>query len=325
MSAITTAIVIPARNEARRIGACLAALQPQLTPACRVVLVANNCTDATVARARAALAEPQLQIITLKLEPGQGVGTARRIGCQAALADAPQLEHLLTTDADCIAAPDWVAANLAHLAWFDAVCGAVEPLAGESGILRGMPAEEGWNEACYRALVLEFYQMIYPEPHNPLPHHGEAPGASLGLRRAAYQQVGGFADRRTGEDRDLIRRMRQAGFSVAHVANARVAASCRLTGRARGGMADALRDRLAGTDYLIDDALPPARWLADHAARGSLPVWPPEVPANQRLRPSDLPEQIAELTRLLRTRAGRGRDAHAPVPVMDQPAVTHIG
>jgi len=86
MSAITTAIVIPARNEARRIGACLAALQPQLTPACRVVLVANNCTDATVARARAALAEPQLQIITLKLEPGQGVGTARRIGCQAALA-----------------------------------------------------------------------------------------------------------------------------------------------------------------------------------------------------------------------------------------------
>ncbi|MEQ3626426.1 MAG: glycosyltransferase [Celeribacter sp.] len=296
---VDTAIVIPARNEARRIGACLAALRGQLGPRDLVVLVANNCSDATVARARAALPESALHVVEVQLTQAQGVGTARKIGCAEAMRRAPGLRWLLNTDADCVAAPDWIAASRARLAQVDAVCGAVEPLPEDREILRGMPAEAGQNEANYRAMVLQFYQAIHPEPQNPLPHHGDAPGASLGIRREAYETVGGFGDRRTSEDRDLIRRVRQAGLRVVHADDVRVAASCRLTGRACGGMADALRDRLTGTDYMIDDALPPARWLADHAARGSLPVWPPELPSAQRLRAADLPAQIAALSRIL--------------------------
>src|SRR5690606_18338666 len=195
----------------------------------------------------------------------QGVGTARRIGCEAAARAAPALRNLMTTDADCIAAPDWIAANLRHLRRFDAVCGAVSPMAAESAILCDLPAEESQNEADYRVLVQRFYSLVYPEPHMPLPHHGEAPGASLAVTLQSYRSVGGFSDRRTGEDRDLARRLRRSGFRVRHASDVRVEASCRLTGRTPGGMAEALRDRLAGKCYRVNDALPPAAWLLAHA------------------------------------------------------------
>lgn len=297
--AITTAIIIPARNEARRIGACLEALAPQLGRTAMIVLVANNCTDDTVRAARGALRGPCLRIVDRTLAAGQGVGAARRLGCDIAARAAPQLRNLLTTDADCVPGPDWIAANLRHLAQVDAVCGAVSPLSGESAILARIPAEAVHDEAAYRALVLRFYARVHPEPHNPLPHHGDAPGASLAVTLEAYGKAGGFADRRTAEDRDLVRRLRQNGMRVRHADDVRVAASCRLTGRAPGGMAQTLRDRLAGQRYVVDEALPPAEWLLAEAGKGTLPMWPPELPSQLRLRPADLPGQIAALTAIL--------------------------
>jgi GT2 family glycosyltransferase len=313
-AAVETAIVIPARNEEDRIGDCLAALAPQLGPGARVVVVANNCTDRTVARARAALPPDLLAVCDIRLPAGQGVGRARRIGAARALALWPGLRALLTSDADCRVAPDWIAASLAHLAEVDAVCGLVEPIPSETAILRHMPAREGQDEAAYRALVQRFYALVHPEPHNPLPHHGEAPGASLGLRAEGYLRVGGFANLRTGEDRHLIRRMRAAGLLVRHAGDVRVFASCRLEGRAPGGMAQALRDRLAGTDYRVDDALPPVAWLLSRARRGRLPPWPPRIPARACLRPADLPAQIARLTAVLRGMEGAHPAAPVPVP-----------
>lgn len=296
---ISTAVVIPARNEERRIGAALRALGPQLGENAIIVLVANNCTDDTVGAARTALPGTRLLVVECALEHGQGAGTARRLGCETAIRAALGLRALLTTDADCRVAPDWIAANLRHLAEVDAVCGAVSPLEEEAAILRLMPVEEGQNEALYRGLVQQFYALIHPEPHNPLPHHGEAPGASLGFTCAAYQRAGGFADRLTGEDRDLIRRLRLNGLRVRHASDVKVAASCRLTGRAPGGMAQALQDRLAGNGYRVDDALPPSEWLITQAREGTLPVWPPEVPESLCLLPADLPREIAALQALL--------------------------
>ncbi|MCR8826686.1 glycosyltransferase [Pseudosulfitobacter koreensis] len=299
MRRIDSAIIIPARNEERRIGTCLRSLAPQLGCDTLVVVVANNCTDQTEAAARAALPGPGLLVANLELRADQGVGTARRMGCEMAIRAAPALRSLLTTDADCVVAPDWVARNRQHLNAFDAVCGAVDPMPEERDILRHIPAQDGWKEATYRALVLRFYDAIHPEPHNPLPHHGETPGASLAFGLGAYCAVGGFSDRRTGEDRDLVRRMRHNGMKVGHVADVRVAASCRLTGRAEGGMAQTIKGRLSNPDFRIDDTLPPVRWLLEHAARGTLPVWPPELPPEQCLRPSDLPAQIARLGHVL--------------------------
>ena len=296
---VTTAIVIPARNEERRIAACLGAILPQMDDGIRIVLVANNCTDRTVDVARGTVADHRLKILDTVQQPGQGVGEARRTGCLCAAALWPEAEAILTTDADCIVGADWIQGNHAHLREVDAVCGAVDPIAEETGVLAGMPAEEGWNEAVYADLVRRFYAVHAPEPCNPYPHHGEAAGASLGLRAEALHRAGGFADMRTGEDRALIRAMRGHGMRVRHVSDVRVAASCRLTGRAPGGMANALRVRLAGTDYLVDECLPAVAELETMLARGWLDVWPPNLPEGLRLRPADLPGEIARLRAVL--------------------------
>jgi cellulose synthase/poly-beta-1,6-N-acetylglucosamine synthase-like glycosyltransferase len=51
------AVLIPAHNEAELIGATVASLQRQTRPADRVIVMADNCTDDTVAIARRGGAE----------------------------------------------------------------------------------------------------------------------------------------------------------------------------------------------------------------------------------------------------------------------------
>ncbi len=54
---ITLTLLIPAHNEAQRIGATLASLEAQTRPPDRVIVVADNCTDDTESIARAAGAQ----------------------------------------------------------------------------------------------------------------------------------------------------------------------------------------------------------------------------------------------------------------------------
>ncbi len=44
----------------------------------------------------------------------------------------------------------------------------------------------------------------------------------------------------TGEDADLVRRLGLSGFQVAHASDVWVSTSARLSGRAKGGLADLL-------------------------------------------------------------------------------------
>ncbi|WP_299793872.1 glycosyltransferase family 2 protein [uncultured Marivita sp.] len=287
-----TAIVIPARNEEARIGACLTALAGQGNAV--VILVLNNTTDRTgsVAHDIAARHDLDLTVLERTLPSREGVGTARRIGCDHALQTMPALRYLLTTDADCIVAPDWIAQNLAHLKTADAVCGKVDLIAGEADILDGMDPHLAELEGIYRALVQDIYARQAPGSADIGYTHGEAAGASLGFTRAAYLAGGGFAPVRCGEDRRIVRALRAAGCRVRHADDVTVQASCRLIGRAAGGMSDALKARIGDLDYLIDDCLPPADWLVRQASGKTLGPWPPQVPARFRLHVRDLPQHI---------------------------------
>ncbi|MCQ0969586.1 glycosyltransferase family 2 protein [Paracoccus sp. TK19116] len=290
------AIVIPARNEEARIGACLAAIAPQAKDIL-TVLVVNGTNDGTIAAARRTATESglRLDIIDRGAITAGGVGSARTIGCNHALTKHLSIKAILTTDADCIVAQDWVANTLAHLSHHDAVCGRVEAMPEESSILSGMDPGPATLEGRYRELVLAFYRRHAPEAANPDVHHGEAAGASLALTRTAYDRTGGFRALTTGEDTDLVRRMKKAGLSVRHAPDVVAHASCRLDGRARGGMAEALRLRLEGTDYRIGDGMPEADWLIARAEAGRLGFWPPHVPVSRRMRARDLAPQIARL------------------------------
>ncbi len=303
---VKAAVIIPARNEAARIGACLQALAAQDMSGVAVVLIANNCDDGTgpVSRACAVALDIDLILLEHTLPVGQGVGTARRLGCDAALAAWSDALALLCTDADCLTAPGWIERNLHYLGSVAAVCGRVEPMSDELFVLQDMELSPAEMEGRYEALVIAYYRLMRFGPCGLTGDHGHAAGASLCVRTTAYRAVGGFADVLTGEDRDLVRRLKAAGHGVLHAGDVRVAASCRLDGRAQGGMSEALRARAERTDYFIDDALPPARHLIDAALQGTLGPWPLQVAPQDRLRARDLAPQIALLEAALREVSG---------------------
>lgn len=289
-----TAVIIPARNEEDRIQACLNALGRQGSAGVTVILVVNNTTDRTCDMARAAAARHDLHLVVLEHEfpADQGVGTARKIGCDHALQTMPNLRYILTSDADCIVGRDWIARNCAHLETVDAVCGKVSLIMAEADILDGMDRHFATLEGTYRELVQNLYARHAPGCGDIADTHGEAAGASLGFTKSAYLAVGGFACVQSSEDRLIIRALRYGGRKVRHVHDVTVRASCRLNGRAAGGMSDALKARITGRDYVIDDCLPRADWLVEHADRNTLGPWPPQVPARYRLNVRDLPDHI---------------------------------
>jgi hypothetical protein len=61
-----------------------------------------------------------------------------------------------------------------------------------------------------------------------------------------------------GEDRALVSRLTAAGARVRHCLQTRVITSCRLEGRAAGGAADTMRQRIAEPESFCDAVLEPA-------------------------------------------------------------------
>ncbi|MGX9965575.1 glycosyltransferase [Roseomonas sp. F4] len=262
-------VAIPARDEAARLPACLTALAQQqgVAPGEFAVLVlANNCRDDTAERARALARELpyRLEVVECRLPPGRShAGGARRAAMEAGAAlfgDAPAEQALLfSTDADGRAEPGWIAANLAAFAaGADAVAGTYAPDPAEAALLPAALQQREAEEAAYAALLEEMAALVEADPHDPWPRHAVHSGASIALRLAAYRAVGGLPPVPVGEDRALFAALQRTGLRVRHCPAARVIVSCRLTGRAAGGMADTLRDRLARPEAPVDDRLEPA-------------------------------------------------------------------
>lgn len=96
------AVLIPAHNEQAVIGVTLRTLLPTIPPGCRVVVVADNCTDDTAAAARGCGAEVVERFNT----ECRGKGFALDFGIQH-LAQAPPAA-VVFLDADCRVSPDTV-------------------------------------------------------------------------------------------------------------------------------------------------------------------------------------------------------------------------
>ena len=209
-------VLIPAHDEAERIGACLASIQrAALHPGLRggrvqVVVALDSCSDATAWHcARAGVDVLSLQV--------------RCVGAARAAAAAHLITHgaswLASTDADSLVPEDWLVAQ--REGEHDAFCGVVDlqcANARERRLRRRFVAGERWGDG-----------------------HGRIHGANLGVSAAAYQQAGGFAAVTCHEDVGLIERLRGQGARIAWRGEPRVLTSGRLQGRARGGFADHLR------------------------------------------------------------------------------------
>ncbi len=92
-------LLVPAHDEEDGIAQTLATLLPQLAPGDRVLVVADNCSDATAARARAAGAE----VVERTHATDRGKGFALAFGVEQLRADPPWA--VVIVDADCELAP----------------------------------------------------------------------------------------------------------------------------------------------------------------------------------------------------------------------------
>lgn len=229
-------VVIPARDEEERIGPCLDALRGQGVDA---LVVANDCVDAT-----ARLAEVAGAAVVDCAIPAGGVGAARRLGMAEGLRLMGRARALLTTDADCLVAPNWVVANLRHLdEGAAAVCGLVLPIPEEHAALPAALLRRAALEDRFLDLKARLEERLTGRAG-----HEQTPGASLAFQPSAYAAAGGFDPLPTHEDRAIILRLKAQGLPVVHAREVTVRASCRLQGRAPGGMAAALRERSADPD-----------------------------------------------------------------------------
>jgi 1,2-diacylglycerol 3-beta-glucosyltransferase len=99
-------VLVPAHNESEFIGRCVRSLRDQSYPASayRVVVIADNCTDATAARAAVEGAE-----VMVRTDPQQkGKGQALRWAMDQVLEAPGAPEAVIIVDADSVADQDFV-------------------------------------------------------------------------------------------------------------------------------------------------------------------------------------------------------------------------
>lgn len=229
---LAISVVVPVRDGAQVLPALLRSLAGQTLArdAFEVVVVDNASRDATAEVARAHGAD---RVVS---EPTPGRARARNRGAAVATA-----ERLAFIDADCVAAPGWLAAL--------AGCLDASPLAaGPVNLLTDDPPSTAERlESLWR-----FRQREHVE------RDGWAASANLGVRREAFEAVDGFdeAYRRIGEDVDLCLRAGAAGHALAfcpaavveHPAESRVATILRRAA-AHGWSSNQHHHRLPGKGW----------------------------------------------------------------------------
>ena len=228
-------VVVPARDEGATIGATIASLQRAAARAWSAVgarvdalLVADSCSDDTVARAVARATTLRLRVAHVRLE---SAGTARSFGAARAVRDLTaagiSLDRgwIATTDADTTVPDTWLLEQLAlAAAGYDGVAGTVD-----------------LNDWCaLTAQAQTSYRRMLREARLGDGQHADVFGANLGVRASALARCGGFPFIEVGEDHALWNRLRRAGCRLVSPVSLSVETSSRRHGRAHGGLADLL-------------------------------------------------------------------------------------
>ncbi len=246
-------VVVPARDEERRIGGCLEALALQTVSrdAFETFVVLDGCRDDTAGVVARVCAELGLAVRTLA-GPGSGAGPARRVGMDAAcdrLLDLGAPEGLIAcTDADSRPAPDWLERQLAHVAaGARAIAGLIELDGEEAAELPAAVLSRRDREASAR---LSRVRRAEPEAG----HHHFA-GASLGVTAATYRAVGGIEPLVALEDAGFADRLTEHRVPILRASDVKVRTSARADGRAARGLAVdlAVSTWYAGRRYRADD------------------------------------------------------------------------
>lgn len=189
------AIIIPHYNDVARLGRCLAALMENDLAGCEILVVDNGSTQ-SLAEVQAAF--PAVRFVT---ETERGAAAARNRG--VAETTAPLLMFI---DADCVAAPDWVATGRA-------VAGKADLIGGHVGVFDETPPPRSGAEAFEAVFAFDFRQYIEVQ--------GFSGTGNLITRREVFADVGPFRGG-VSEDRDWSFRATARGYRLSYEDGLRV-------------------------------------------------------------------------------------------------------
>lgn len=187
-------IIICTFNRAALLGRLLEALRNQDLPleSFRIVVVDDGSTDGTQELCTAQ-ASSLPSLVYERCATNRGLSAARNLGLS--LSTAPLA---LFTDDDCIPRPDWIREMVRALQAHPIVAGAIES-----------PDECFW-QLCHN--IAEFHPFL-PTRNARLVRF--LPGANMGLRREALNDLAGFESGRTmAEDMELALRAGTLGWNI---------------------------------------------------------------------------------------------------------------
>lgn len=198
-------ILIPARNEERVIGPCVAGALAQRYPAIEVLVVDDGSTDATAVILAGLATDPRLRLLNGRPLPAGWAGKPNV--CQQ-LGEAARGEWLLFLDADTVPQPQLVAALLAHARRRGLDMVTIFPL---------LELGSFWERAVlppFQALIMAIYPVEWMERPDTPPEQVLANGQCILVRRAAYEAIGGHGAVRAEvlEDVHLAQALRRAGY-----------------------------------------------------------------------------------------------------------------
>ncbi len=200
-------IVIPSYNRANELARCLRALFLLDYPHDRleIIVVDDASTDATPILLNALKQEAgtyDIELRSIRHVQQQGVAISRNTGAEGAV-----YELIAYIDSDCVASRTWLA-ELVPLFRDDRI-------AAVGGMIRGYERRSllgRYEDHCSSLYMGTSEQQVRLE--GPLTY---LPTANFLVRRAVWQQLGGFAPLIQGEDVDFCQRVLLSGAHIRYV------------------------------------------------------------------------------------------------------------
>lgn len=193
---MSLSVVIPARNEASILGACLAALGDLTDPVDEIIVVDNDSTDGTAAIARSHAG------VMVVAEPRHGITYARNTGMDTATSAL-----IARIDADTVVTPGWARAIRRAFAADPELSG----LGGPAGFTRLSTGDRVVGRAAY-GLVRAVHEIIV----------GGGPvlyGHNMAIRRSAWARIRDLlttGDGAISEDLDVTLALLHTGQKIAY-------------------------------------------------------------------------------------------------------------
>ena len=189
-------VVIPHLNQPEHLRRCLDSLESQEDAKAREIIVVDNGSRELPEDVCQAFGASLLQEATAGPGPARNTGVAASSGAMLAFIDA-----------DCIAAPQWLAAIGKHFTKPETMI-----LGGDVRI---------WREDPKHTTMLECYESVYAyQMRDYIRRKGFTGTGNLAVRREVLEAVGPFAGIETAEDIDWGHRATDMGYTITYAPDA---------------------------------------------------------------------------------------------------------